>query len=187
VWNEQVEDALVEYIKSIVKLKNSQDELVSPPVFVRKPDADFEINRYPCISITSLFATKDILRYSSEPIVVSRDYVNKKQTVEKQAKPFSLYYQIDFWATNFADKQNMTMLWCANVWKNFNLDVLDAAGIQRSCFVRESDALRESSILKGNIRIFHSFVTYAIWVELDLGEQTVEPLITSIHSEYVEI
>ena len=51
VWFEQVDTALINYIKGIVKLPNSNGVLTSVPVKIRKPDEDFKIEEYPCITL----------------------------------------------------------------------------------------------------------------------------------------
>ena len=51
VWFEQVDSALISLIQSTVSVYNSQGTLVPVPVKVRKPDEDFKIEEYPCITL----------------------------------------------------------------------------------------------------------------------------------------
>ena len=56
VWFEQVDTALIDYIKGIVKLPDASGVLTPVPVKVRKPDEDFKIEEYPCITLYNLYS-----------------------------------------------------------------------------------------------------------------------------------
>jgi len=182
VWFEEVNTSLVSYIKSIVKLPNSSGVLVSVPVEIRKPDKDFRIEHYPCISVYNLYSRKDDVRFFSGNVVVSQNEEEKTLVVERGAIPYSLTYQIDFWTTLQTDMDEMTRLWFgAHPDKDFNLSVLDKSGKSRRCYVLQRDNnLVKSDYVEGIKRIFQSSATYVFSVELDEKIQKEVPMITDI-------
>lgn len=180
VWFEQVDTALIDYIKSVVKLPNSKGELVSVPVTVRKPDEDFKVESYPCITIYNLYSVRDEVRYYPDPVVVSRDTEGKTLVQEMAAIPYNLYYQIDFWSRLQSQMNDMTRLWIGhNPDRSFNLSLKDMSGNSRDSFVLLTDDLKKSDLLDGKDRTFHSMMTYRVWVEIDEKIQKVTPMITT--------
>lgn len=180
VWFEQVDTALIAHIKNIVRLPDSSGVLSPVPVIIRKPDEDFKVEQYPCISLYNLYSRRDKDRYYSDPVVTARDEVHKTMTLEKAAIPFSLYYQMDFWSTSITQMNEMTRRWLsATPEQCFNLPVIDLAGKSRSSFVLETDSLRKSDILTSKERTFHSFLTYRVWVELDDRVAETKPMVVT--------
>ena len=181
VWFEQVDTALINYIKGIVKLPNNHNILTPVPVKVRKPDEDFKIEEYPCITLYNLYSVKDDIRYYPDTIVVERDIDRKRLIEEKSAIPYNLFYQIDFWSRQQSHMNDMTRLWLGNhPDKCFNLPVKDISGVNRDSFVLMTDDLRKSDFLTGTDRTFHSSLTYKVWVEIDEHLRTEGYLITDI-------
>ena len=168
VWFEQVDVALIRYINGIVRLPNSNGVLTPVPVKVRKPDEDFKVEEYPCITLYNLYSMRDEVRYFPDTVVVQRDFERGKLIQERGAIPYSLFYQIDFWSRTQTQMNDMTRLWIGHHYdKSFNLPVKDLSGIDRDCFVLLTDDLKKSDFLTGTKRTFHSMMTYRVSVELD--------------------
>lgn len=181
VWFEQVDTALINYIKGIVKLPNSNGVLTPVPVKVRKPDEDFKIEEYPCITLYNLYSVRDEVRYYPDTVVVETDPDRHRAILEKSAIPYSLFYQIDFWARNQSQMNDMTRLWLGyHPDKSFNLPVKDLSGNDRNSFVLMTDDLKKSDFLTGTQRTFHSVLTYKVWVEIDERIRTEGYLVTEI-------
>lgn len=181
VWFEQVDTALINYIKGIVKLPNSNGVLTPVPVKVRKPDEDFKIEEYPCITLYNLYSVRDEVRYFPDTVVVERDLDNHKFIKEKSAVPYSLFYQIDFWSRQQSQMNDMTRMWLGHhPDKCFNLPVKDLSGKNRDSFVLMTDDLKKSDFLTDTKRTFHSVLTYKVWVEIDEHIRTEGYLITDI-------
>ena len=180
VWFEQVDTALIDYIKGIVRLPNENGILTPVPVKVRKPDEDFKIEEYPCITLYNLYSIRDDFRYCPDMTVVERDADNHRMVLEKSAIPYSLFYQIDFWSRLQSQMNDMTRIWLGNhPDKGFNLPVKDISGNPRDCFVLMVDDLRKSDFLTETKRTFHSVLTYRVWVELDEKIRVVESMVTT--------
>ena len=181
VWFEQVDTALINYIKGIVKLPNSNGVLTPVPVKVRKPDEDFKIEEYPCITLYNLYSLRDEVRYYPDTVVVEKDPDRHRIIEEKSAIPYSLFYQIDFWARSQSQMNDMTRLWLGHhPDRSFNLPVKDLSGNDRSSFVSMTDDLKKSDFLAGTQRTFHSVLTYKVWVEIDERIRTEGYLVTEI-------
>lgn len=168
VWFEQVDIALTRYISGIIKLPDIHGVLTPVPVKIRKPDEDFKIEEYPCITLYNLYSVRDEVRYFHDTVVVERDYDTNLLVEEKGAIPYSLYYQFDFWARKQSEMNDMTRIWLGNhPDRSFNLPVKDVSGNDRNSFVLMVDDLKKSDFLTGNQRTFHSVLTYRVWVEVD--------------------
>ena len=181
VWFEQVDTALINYIKGIVKLPNSNGVLTPVPVKVRKPDEDFKIEEYPCITLYNLYSKRDEERYFPDTVVVERDLDNNKIIEERSAIPYSLFYQIDFWSRQQSQMNDMTRMWLGHhPDRCFNLPVKDLSGNNRESFVLMTDDLKKSDFLTDTKRTFHSVLTYRVWVEIDERIRSEGYLITEI-------
>lgn len=181
VWFEQVDTALIKYIQESVRLLNASKVLTPVPVKVRKPDEDFKIEEYPCITIYNLYSMRDEVRYCPDDVVVSRDTTKNTLIKEKPAIPYSLYYQIDFWARKQSQMNDMTRLWLGqHPDRCFNLPVKDISGNDRSCFVLMTDDLKKSDFLSGIQRTFHSMLTYRVWVEIDERIQSESHMVSTM-------
>lgn len=170
VWFEQVDKGLLTELSNTVRIKDENDILVplSSDVFVvRKPEEDFKPNSYPCVSIYNLEEKFDPMRYMDEPVVISKDEVNHVMTVEESCVPFNLSYQIDFWAKYQEDINSMTATWLAKHFRQFNLEVIDDGGVIRSCNCLMKGSVKKSDLILNKERLFHTIISYSIWVELD--------------------
>lgn len=181
VWFEQVDTALISYINGIVKLPNTNGILTPVPVKIRKPDEDFKIEEYPCITLYNLYSVRDGVRFFPDKVVVERDHVRNKLIEERGAIPYSLYYQLDFWSTKQSHMNDMTRMWLGHhPDKSFNLPVKDLSGQNRSSFVLMVSDLVKSDSLTDNNRTFHSVLTYRVWVEIDERIRNESDMITGI-------
>ena len=181
VWFEQVDTALIDYIKGIVKLPNSNGVLTPVPVKIRKPDEDFKVEEYPCITLYNLYSVRDEVRYFPDSIVVERDVERNKLIEEKSAIPYNLFYQIDFWSRQQSQMNDMTRMWLGhNPDRCFNLSVKDISGNPRDCYVLMTDDLRKSDFLTDTKRTFHSVLTYKVWVEIDERVRVETSMITQV-------
>lgn len=181
VWFEQVDTALISYIQGIVKLPNSNGILTPVPVKIRKPDEDFKIEEYPCITIYSLYSIRDEVRYFPDKVVVERDHTRNKLIEERGAIPYSLFYQFDFWSRQQSHMNDMTRMWLGyHPDKSFNLPVKDLSGQNRSSFVIMTDDLKKMDFLEKSNRTFHSVLTYRVWVEIDEKIRNESDMFTGI-------
>ena len=102
--------------------------------------------------------------------------------MEQAALPYNLFYQIDFWSLQQSQMNSMLMQWVSLTQggKDFNLPVIDTGGNSRSCYCLCKDDFKKSDLVDGNKRIFHSFITYRIYVEIDENIRIYEPMITDV-------
>lgn len=173
VWFEQVDTAFVKLLR-----KNIQIDGKPVKVVVRKPDEDFNEEDYPIVSIYNLYDRFSKVRYSPDPVVISQVGAYGTAIIEDSALPYDLFYQIDFWASLQSDMNIMTKQWksISKLW--FNLDVIDEAGTPRSCFVLSRNDFNKADLMKDGKRLFHSFGTYKVQVEIDERVQSVVPVVT---------
>lgn len=170
VWFEEVDTGLIEEIKKTIKVKDQFGKLVplsDDAVIVRKPEEDFKPESYPCVSIYNTNDSFDPLRYNPEPLRVARDVESNTITLEDSAVPFELFYQIDFWSRYQEDMNQMTKCWLQNHFRQFNLSVIDDGGTKRSCNCLKVGNPRKSDLILNKERLFHTIISYRIWVELD--------------------
>lgn len=177
VWFEQVDTALLQFIKQHITVAGDTVDCR-----VRKPDEDFKKEDYPIVSIYNMYSQRDDFRRCPNNVPVRIDKESKTLIVEKPCLPYNLFYQIDFWSMMQAHMNEMLFRWvtATDGGRDFNLPVIDTGGISRSCYCMCRDDFKKSDLVTGNNRIFHSFITYRIYVELDENIQTTEPLITEV-------
>ena len=182
VWFEQVDSALMKLLSSTIRVDGKPVKVV-----IRKPDEDFSEEDYPLISIYNLYDRFSKTRYSPEPVVAYRNTESHFLISEESALPFDLFYQIDFWANMQSDMNQMTKLWKSHSKSWFNLEVLDEANNFRSCLVISRNDFNKQDLLKEGKRLFHSFGTYKIQVEIDEKVQSVAPMVTNTVDTNTEI
>ena len=103
----------------------------------------------------------------SSNVIVNESLRESDLLKTHSAVPFNLFYQIDFWSRYKEDINLMTSTWLRKHFRQFNLKVVDDGGTERSSNVIVNESLRESDLLKNQKRLFHSIISYVIWVELD--------------------
>lgn len=182
LWFEQIDTAWADYLTSRVKVMDSEGNLVGVPVRIRKPDADFRVEEYPCVTIYNLFTTAAPLRYAADKVVVARN--GNLCTLEEAAKPFDLSYQIDFWSSLQVDMNQMVGMWLSHYWKSFEMPAKNAAGADVFCTVMERDAARKMDVFQPNERkLFRTTFTYKVSGYLDFAEKENVPMVTNVVAE----
>lgn len=171
VWYKEVEQGLVNEILNTTKYVSDTGNIIpvtSKMVFVRNPDEDLREEIFPCITLSHLYNKFNPYRSSnSGSIVIDRDSQINKAIVQHEAVPFDLVYQIDFWAKFREDMNAMTSSWLINHFKQFNLEVTDDGGNVRSSNAFIYESLKEVNLIKNQKKLYHSIISYVIWVELD--------------------
>lgn len=170
VWFTEVNTGLLEELKNTVRIKDEHGDLVSLPdeaFMVRKPEEDFKVETFPCVSVYTLDYKHNPLRYNPNPVVVGYDKENKVVSLEDHAVSFDLGYQIDFWAKYQEDLDDMTRTWLIKHFRQFNLTVTDDGGTERTCNVFAEGSIYRSDLVQKEQRLFHAIAKYRIWVEID--------------------
>ena len=173
IWFEQVDSALMKLLSQVIRVDGKPVKVV-----IRKPDEQFNEEDYPIVSIYNLGDKFSKVRYSPEPVVAYRNPEKHFLVLEESALPYDLMYQIDFWSTLQSDMNAMTKQWKSYSKSWFNLEVVDDTGALRSCFVLSKNDFRKADLLKNGKRLFHSFGTYKIQVEIDENVQSLVPMLT---------
>lgn len=170
VWFEEVEKGLKEEILNTVFYLSPtgiKTKVTEDMVFVRDPEEDLREEQIPCVTITPLFNRFDPRRYNPNPVIMSKNEEENLLTMQDSAVPFNLTYQLDFWSRYKEDINLMTGSWLKKHFRQFNLRVVDDGGTERYSNVLLNESMRESDLLKNQKRLFHSLISYVIWVELD--------------------
>ena len=180
MWFEEVNTGLIEELKKCIKIKNAKGDLVplqDNSFVVRKPEEDLKFEVFPCISIYNTSSKFDPLRYVTEPKTVSVNETEKTITLEDNAVPYDLTYQIDFWARYQTDIDQMTRTWLMKHHRQFNLSVVDDGGKERSCNALIQGGITKSDLVLNKERLFHSIIIYHIWVEIDDETRYNKPMV----------
>ena len=170
VWFEEVNAGLMKEIKDSVRIRDSKGRLISlddKAIVVRKPEEDFKFEVFPCVSIYNSTFYHDPLRYNPTPVKIGEYKEENLAIMEEPAIPFVLNYQIDFWAEYQVDRDTMIRTWLMKHFRQFNLDVLDDWGVDRSCNCLKQGSVVNSDLVLNGERLLHSIIKYQIWVELD--------------------
>lgn len=174
VWFEQVDTALITLIQSKILVKGAPVNAT-----VRKPEKEFSISVFPSVTVSSLSAKYAPMRDNPNHVsILSVDNDDHTAVIEERAIPYDLSYQIDFWSKYQADMNDMTMQWLGILMPSFPLPLHDYSGADRvaNCFAIEP--MKKKDFLEGNDRYYHSFITYKIWVEVDLGNTRTVPIVS---------
>ena len=170
VWFEEVERGLKEEILRTVEYLTPagvKEPVSNEMVFVRDPEEDLREEEIPCVTITPIMNRFDPKRYNPNPVVISRDTKNNIAHVQESAVSFNLVYQIDFWSRYREDMNIMTSSWIKKHFRQFNLPVVDDGGVVRSSNVLIYESMKPVDLMKNQKRLYHSIISYVIWVELD--------------------
>ena len=170
VWFEEVERGLKEEILRTVEYLTPagvKEPVSKEMVFVRDPEEDLREEEIPCVTITPIMNRFDPRRYNPNPVVINRDTKNNTVHMQESAVPFNLTYQIDFWSRYREDMNIMTSSWIKKHFRQFNLPVVDDGGVVRSSNVLIYENMRPVDLMKNQKRLYHSIISYVIWVELD--------------------
>ena len=171
VWFEEVNIGLLKELHDTVRVKDANGVLVpldrEKALIVRKPEEDFKLEVFPSVSIYNLTYKLDPVRYNPSPVRVGEDKQNKTVTLEDPAVSFNLEYQIDLWSEYQTDMDIVTRRWLSNQFRQFNLNVIDDGGTERSCNCLTQGSITKSDLVLNGNRLFHSIIKLQIWVELD--------------------
>lgn len=190
IWFEEVNVGLIKEIKNTVKIRNADGDLVSLPdnnIIIRKPEEDFKIEVFPCVSIYNITYKHSPIRYSQQPKVVSRDVDSKSITLQDSAVPFDLSYQIDFWSQYQTEMDCMTRTWLFKHFRQFNLAVVDEGGVETTCNSLMKGDVVKSDLLLNAKRLFHSIINLQIWVEIDSETGYNMPMVTVKNIDLKEV
>ena len=183
VWFEEVNIGLLKELKDTIRIKDANGVLVAlqdKALIVRKPEEDFKLEVFPCVSIYNLSYRHEPFRYNPAPIKVGEDIENKIVVLEDPAIPFDLTYQIDFWAKYQSDMDTMTRTWLTKHFRQFNLTVIDDGGTERTCNCLAQGSIVKSDLVLNKERLFHSIIKLQIWVELDDETRYNKPIVAEI-------
>lgn len=170
VWFEEVERGLKEEILRTVEYLTPagvKEPVSKEMVFVRDPEEDLREEEIPCVTITPIMNRFDPRRYNPNPVVINRDTKNNTVHMQESAVPFNLTYQIDFWSRYREDMNIMTSSWIKKHFRQFNLPVVDDGGVVRSSNALIYENMRPVDLMRNQKRLYHSIISYVIWVELD--------------------
>lgn len=189
VWFEEVNTGLINEIHKCVKVKDNKGVLVpltynpntpeENAIIVRKPEEDFKIEVFPCVSIYNTSYEHDPIRYDPVPVKLGYSLDKKNIEMEETAVPYNLFYQIDFWSRYQTDMDCMTRTWLVKHFRQFNLAVTDDGGVVRSCNCLCVGQIKKSDLVLNKERLFHSIVNLEIWVELDDEARYNMPVVIS--------
>lgn len=182
VWFREVYIGLLQELQNSVKVHNKRGEKVSLPdkaFSVRKPEEDFKFETFPCVSIYVKDYEHDPVRYYPQAVKISDNVETAKILVEEPAVSFNLDVQIDFWSRYQEDMDDMTMTWLMSHFRQFNLNVVDDGGTERSCNVNKVGSIVKSDLVLEKERLFHTIINYVIWVELDDEIQYNKPMVVT--------
>lgn len=183
VWFEEVNIGLINEIKNTVRVRNANGVLVAledNQIIIRKPEEDFKLEVFPCVSIYNLSYGHDPIRYNPSPVIVGDDKEKNALIMEESATPFNLLYQLDFWSRYQTDMDYMTKKWLMKHFRQFNLSVIDDGGTERSCnCLIQGKATKSDLVLEGE-RLFHTIIKYLIWVELDDETRYNKPKVDNV-------
>ena len=182
VWFEEVNTGLINEILNTVRYKDSNGILTpldKNSVVVRKPEEDFKLEVFPCVSIYNISYHHDPVRYNNLPVRVSKSA--DSVVLEDSAVPYNLDYQIDFWSKFNTDMDCMTRTWLVKHFRQFNLKVTDDGGTIRYCNCITKGSIVKSDLVLNKERLFHSIVKLLIWVELDDEVRYNKSIVTKVN------
>lgn len=176
LWYEQIDGALIEFISDNIKLDG-----VPAHVFVRKPEEEFDKITFPCVTIYNL-STKP--HQSREDVVFgsldSRD--TEGNTISYKAAPvlYEHVYQLDFWARFQSQMNEMTYQWFSKVEKDANVSAQTQSGTSVTFYLVQERGLQKSDLISGKERLFHSFLSYTVFADIDTQEIETIPMIKEV-------
>lgn len=184
VWFEEVNIGLFNEIKNTVKVKDVNGVLVAledDSIIIRKPEEDFKLEKFPCVSIYNVSYGHDPIRYNPSPVIIGEDNENNLLLLEDPATPFNLMYQLDFWSRYQTEMDSMTRTWLIKHFRQFNLKVVDDGGTERTCNCLIQGKVTKSDLVLEGERLFHTIIKYLIWVELDDETRYNKPMIGKVN------
>lgn len=183
IWTREIELGLLEHIKKVFKGSEFEDINIT----LRTPEEDFKIEVYPSITLYNLYNVRDEIRYNSNMQIVNKDFETKNVIKSFNTIPYNLYYQIDFWTTNYLQMSELTKKWIGyHPFKYFNFDLLDTQKEIRNTIAFKIEDLINTKVIKDENRVFHSIIQYKIWGELNETPNMNVPMITDINIDIMK-
>ena len=178
VWITEVGIALKKLVEATVTCPNKDFIPVSVKCIPTYPEKGVFDSKLPIVSFFSYNQRFDINRYDPSDVKVVNNGVIH---YEKQALPYNLSYQIDFWSEYASDRDFMTLKWLSKVPKRSLLEVVDNKGVTRYCnmFMQSSKSSEEKDTLSPKT-IFRQTYTYFIYVEIDENEVVDKNLLQTL-------
>lgn len=175
IWFEEVDLA---FHKLITK---EFGNIIKKVTFV-SPDTGFKVEDFPCVTIQPLYSKEDLKRKGAEGVNVRIGLSNDKLNSfsEKEAIPYKLTYQIDFYSRKQSDMHKMTRVWLGKHRIYDLLECIDPEGTIRPSFMRITDSVMNVPVKEGKEKLYRTIFTYEVWVELDLGEVIITPTVQQV-------
>lgn len=181
VWLEEVEIALAKLIKANVESYDKDGKLIPTKVVVLKPEKEVGSLTYPCVTLYNYDQKFDMDRYTEGTQIHSLDLTTGKAIEEDNARPYNLYYQVEFWTEYLEDLNQMTRDWAERVVPFSTLECIDTKGNRRVCFMEQLKPIANLDNAKTNDskRLFRRIYSYKISVELDNPIKKAVQLVTT--------
>lgn len=169
IWSEEVYTGLKNEVMKYVKKRTATGvvNLNDKEVLIRKPEEEFKPESYPCVSLYITNQDPNKVRYNKDPKMVSLDKENSVAVMQDSPVPFDMTVNIDFWSKSQTDMDLMTKDWLSRHFRQFNLPVRDSGGNERTCNCLRKGGIVKSDLVKNAQRLYHSIISYTIWVEID--------------------
>lgn len=183
VWHEEVNAGLIAYAKQHIKCHGSGGEIITPPATMRKPDEELKKQSFPCVTFYNTMDLRNVYRTDNIP----HYHKAGKGAVEYYLPfPIDMYYQVDFWAYEFGQIDEMSMSWQQSLpvfsrGKFFNLPVVDTNGKETTVLCIEKDVLRRRDTLTEGIKTLHSTIVYSIQGYLGRDYPNYDDIIENIN------
>ena len=186
VWFEQVDRGLLEELEKTLLIKSPDGNYMPLPepkkaFKVRKPEEDFQFEIFPCATIYCKEYQYQYIRHTVFPDIKNRIPEKHMLTFEENALPYDLDYQIDFWSRYKEDMDTMLLMWVQGHYRQFNLPVIDSGGHKRTVNCIQRGNIMKSDLISEGERLFHSFLSLTIWVEIDENRSYNKPMVTTVH------
>ena len=174
VWYEEIHRGFIELFGELFHNR--------VPVYVRKPDEDFKVEKFPCIILQVLDTQFSIPRwYKFDSYVVARDKENFRGILDKTPLPFDISYQIDFYAIKQKDLDELNVKWLFKFRRDLVLPV-KCRGWERDgdtdyedgVLVLPEGRVRRIDQMSGKDRLFRSCHTYNVHAKIEEHNDRVE-------------
>lgn len=183
VWDEEVYTGLQKELLDSVTYKNAGEYVFLPKsrILVRKPEEEFKPEGYPCVSMYVTGKDFNAQRHTTHPIVESIDKRKATAVMRESPVTYDLSMQIDFWAKSQSHIDCMTSSWLEEHFRQFNLPVKDSDDVERTInCLRAKQSVVKSDLLSGGERLYHSIISYTMWVDLQPKKRYNASVVTKV-------
>lgn len=182
IWNRELYTGMRDEIKRYVRYEKQEGEYVplgDNAIVVRKPDEDFKLEVFPCVSLYIYNQIPNTLRQERSDTIL--EVHGAKAKAKKPPVKFDVSMYVDFWGKSQSDIDIMTSSWLAGHYRQFNLSLLDSEGKQRSVNCLRNGSIKKSDQLSGDKRLYHTIIPYRMWVEIDSNIVYDKPVVAKVH------